>query len=73
MHYGEFMDKELIIQLAKESGLVYNTELMQSEVYPHHRKQLYAFANAIENATQERIAEMFDDDDDSKLKILAKI
>ena len=65
------MDKELIIQLAKESGLVYNTELMQSEVHPYHRKQLYAFANAIEKATQERIAEMFDDD--SKLKILAKI
>ena len=71
MHYGELMEKELIIKIAKESGLIFNTDLLQSEVYPHHRKQLYAFANAIENATQERIAEMFDDD--SKLKILAKI
>ena len=72
MHHGELMEKELIIKLAKESGLIFNTDLLQSDVYPHHRKQLYAFANAIENATQERIAEMFDDDD-SKLKILAKI
>ena len=71
MHYGEFMDKELIIKLAKESGLIFNTDLLQSEVHPYHRKQLYTFANAIENATQERIAEMFDGD--SKLKILAKI
>ena len=66
------MDKELIIQLAKESGLVYNTDLMQSEVYPHHRKQLYAFAKALEQVTQEKLAERFDDVD-TKSKILAKI
>ncbi len=66
------MDKELIIQLAKESGLVYNTELMQSEVYPHHRKQLYAFAKALEQVTQEKLAERFDDPI-IKANILAKI
>ena len=66
------MDKELIIQLAKESGLVYNTELMQSEVYPHHRKQLYAFANVMETATQEKLASRFDDPV-VKARILAKI
>ena len=66
------MEKELIIQLAKEVGLVYNTTLMQSEVYPHHRKQLYAFAKAMEEATQEKVAQRFDDEE-CKLKILAKI
>ena len=34
------MDKRKVIQLAKDSGLVFNTELMQSEVYPHHRKSI---------------------------------
>ena len=66
------MEKELIIQLAKETGLVYNTDLMQSEVYPHHRKQLYAFAKVMETATQEKLAERFDDPI-IKASILAKI
>lgn len=66
------MKKELIINLGKESGLVFNTELMQSEVYPHHRKSLYLFASMIEFNTQEAIASRFDDPV-VKAKILAKI
>ena len=66
------MEKELIIKLAKESGLIFNTDLLQSEVYPYHRKQLYAFAKAMEEATQEKVAQRFDDEE-CKLKILAKI
>ena len=66
------MKKELIINLAKDSGLVFNTELMQSEVYPHHRKSLYLFASMIEFNTQEAVASRFDDPD-VKARILAKI
>ena len=66
------MKKELIINLAKDSGLVFNTELMQSEVYPHHRKSLYLFASMIESSTQEAVASRFDDVD-TKSKILTKI
>ena len=72
MHYGEFMEKELIIKLAKESGLIFNTDLLQSEVYPHHRKQLYTFTKALEQVTQEKLAERFDDPI-IKANILAKI
>ena len=42
------MKKEKIIQLAKDAGLIFNTNLLQSEVHPHHRKALYAFAKLIE-------------------------
>ena len=66
------MKKELVINLAKDSGLVFNTELMQSEVYPHHRKSLYLFASMIEFSTQEAIASRFDDPE-VKARILAKI
>lgn len=66
------MKKELIINLAKDSGLVFNTELMQSEVYPHHRKSLYLFASMIEFSTQEAVASRFDDPV-VKARILAKI
>ena len=66
------MKKELIINLAKDSGLVFNTELMQSEVYPHHRKSLYLFASMVEFSTQEAVASRFDDPV-VKAKILAKI
>ena len=66
------MEKELLIKLAKESGLIFNTDLLQSEVYPHHRKQLYAFAKALEQVTQEKLAERFDDPI-IKANILAKI
>ena len=66
------MKKELIINLAKDSGLVFNTELMQSEVYPHHRKSLYLFASMIEFSAQEAVASRFDDPE-VKARILAKI
>ena len=66
------MKKELIINLAKDSGLVFNTELMQSEVYPHHRKSLYLFASMVEFSTQEAVASRFDDPV-VKARILAKI
>ena len=66
------MKKELIINLAKDSGLVFNTELMQSEVYPHHRKSLYLFTSMIEFSTQEAVASRFDDLV-VKARILAKI
>ena len=66
------MKKELIINLAKDSGLVFNTELMQSEVYPHHRKSLYLFASMVEFNTQEAIASRFDYHE-VKARILAKI
>lgn len=66
------MKKELIINLAKDSGLVFNTELMQSEVYPHHRKSLYLFASMIEFSTQEAVASRFDGPV-VKARILAKI
>ena len=66
------MKKELIINLAKDSGLVFNTELMQSEVYPHHRKSLYLFASMIEFSAQEAVASRFDDPV-VKARILAKI
>lgn len=66
------MKKELVINLAKDSGLVFNTELMQSEVYPHHRKSLYLFASMIEFSTQEVVASRFDDPE-VKARILAKI
>lgn len=66
------MDKEKVIQLGKDSGLVFNTELVQSEVYPHHRKNLYLFASMIEFSTQEAVASRFDDPV-VKARILAKI
>lgn len=66
------MDKRKVIQLAKDSGLVFNTELMQSEVYPHHRKSLYLFASMVEFNTQEAVASRFDDPV-IKASILAKI
>lgn len=66
------MDKEKVIQLAKDSGLIFNTELMQSELYPHHRKALYNFVTLMQREIQEKIAEKFEDED-CKVKILAKI
>ena len=66
------MKKELIINLAKDSGLVFNTELMQSEVYPHHCKSLYLFASMVEFSTQEAVASRFDDPV-VKARILVKI
>ena len=66
------MDKRKVIHLAKDSGLVFNTELMQSEVYPHHRKSLYLFASMVEFNTQEAVASRFDDPV-VKARILAKI
>ena len=66
------MEKEKVIQLAKEAGLVFNTELLQSEVHPHHRKSLYLFASMIEFSTQEAVASRFDDPV-VKARILAKI
>ena len=67
------MDKEKIIKMAKDAGLVFNTELMQSEVYPHHRKSLYLFASMIEFSTQEMIALRFEDDPVAKTKVFAAI
>lgn len=67
------MEKELIIQLAKEAGLVYNTTLMQSEVYPHHRKALYLFASLVEFKTQQSIAERFEGDAAARTKVLMKV
>ena len=66
------MQKEKVIQLGKDSGLVFNTELVKAEVYPHHRKSLYLFASMIELMTQAEIASRFDDPV-VKARILAKI
>ena len=44
------MRKQRIIELAIQSGLVYNTDYIADgrQVYEHHRKQLYEFARLIE-------------------------
>lgn len=47
------MEKTKIIALAKQAGLIYNEELLQSEIYPHHRKAIYEFVRLIEQEIQE--------------------
>lgn len=46
------MQKNAVIELAEQSGLIYNTELLQSKVHQHHRKALYDFAELIEDYIQ---------------------
>lgn len=65
------LQKEKVIQLAKDAGLIFNTELLQSEVHPHHRKALYTFAKFLQRAIQEELAERFEDEE-SKQKILER-
>ena len=40
--------KETIITLAKEAGLVFNTECIPGELHKFHRKALYKFSELLE-------------------------
>lgn len=40
--------KETIIALAKEAGLVFNTECIPGELHKFHRKALYKFSELLE-------------------------
>lgn len=40
--------KETIITLAKEAGLVFNTECIPGELHKFHRKALYKFSESLE-------------------------
>ena len=42
------IDKQKVIALAEEAGLVFNTDLLRSKIFPWHRQALYRFAALLE-------------------------
>lgn len=42
------IDKQKVIALAEEAGLIFNTDLLQSKIFPWHRQALYRFAALLE-------------------------
>ena len=42
------LKKKKVLQLAIDSGLVYNTHLQGFEIFPHHAKAIYDFYLLIE-------------------------
>lgn len=46
------IDKQKVIALAEEAGLVFNTDLLRSKIFPWHRQALYRFAALLEEEIQ---------------------
>ncbi len=56
--------KERIIELAKEAGLVYNTDIISGEIHKFHRKALYKFAELIEGEIRTAVTKSSEGCDD---------
>lgn len=67
------MEKNKVIDFAKQAGLVFNTELMQEELHRWHRKALYDFAELIEEYIQQVLVSRLDEGSDEYEKVKADI